>query len=87
MAGIKGCRKEMMKMHNTKDKLIWVAVRVQRGFVSDIRAYADESLARQRESLWRRQMNPDYDETAVSFVRVRSQKPDPDRTKTNRGRP
>ena len=73
MAGIEGCRKEITKMHNTKDKTIWVAVRVQRGFVSDIRAYADERSARQRETLWRRQMNPDYDETAVSLVRLRSQ--------------
>ena len=57
-------------MRNTKDKMIWVAVRVQRGFVSDIRAYGNERSARQQESSWRRQMNPDYDETAVSNVRL-----------------
>jgi hypothetical protein len=57
-------------MRNTKDKMIWVAVRVQRGFVSDIRAYVNERSARQRESSWRRQMNPDYDETSVSNVRL-----------------
>jgi len=47
---------------------IWVAVRVQRGFVSDIRAYSDEAPARRRERAWRRSMNPDYDETGISAV-------------------
>lgn len=57
-------------MSERKDKTIWVAVRVQRGFVSDIRAYESERSARHQESSWRRQMNPDYDETCVSNVRV-----------------
>jgi hypothetical protein len=57
-------------MRNTKDKMIWVAVRVQRGFISDIRAYVNERRARQQESSWRQQANPDYDETAVSNIRL-----------------
>lgn len=49
---------------------IWVAVRVQRGFVSDVRAYDSEKPARRQERSWRRRLNPDYDETFVSRVRV-----------------
>lgn len=49
---------------------IWVVVRVQRGFVSDIRAYRGEKSARGRERSWRRRMNPDYDEIGISAVRV-----------------
>ena len=49
---------------------IWVAVLVERGFVSEVRAYGDETSARRRERSWRQQMNPDYDETEVSWVTV-----------------
>jgi len=54
------------------DDGIWVTVRVQRGFVSDINAFSDERSARRQEASWRRQMNPDYDETAISYVHVSS---------------
>jgi hypothetical protein len=57
-------------MCNTNDNGIWVAVRVQRGFVSDVQAFGDERPARQRAASWRRQMNPDYDEIAVLHVHV-----------------
>jgi hypothetical protein len=52
------------------NKKIWVAVRVQRGFVSDIRAYCDPVAARRTERSWRRRMNPDYDDTGLSSVVV-----------------
>jgi hypothetical protein len=68
--GIKEYVKEITTMSETRNQRIWVAVRVQRGFVSDIRAYRDEASARSRERSWRRQMNPDYDETGVSAVRI-----------------
>ena len=71
-------------MRNTKDETIWVAVRVQRGFVSDVRAYRNERSARQRESSWRRQMNPDYDETSVSNVRLIVQSRRERRTRSDR---
>jgi len=61
-----------MRVHKTVHKTMWVAVRVQRGFVSEVRAYADERSARRRERWWRQEMNPDYDETAVSPVRLSS---------------
>lgn len=49
---------------------IWVAVRVERGFVADVCAFTDEKIARRRESLWRQKSNPDYDESDVLQVRV-----------------
>jgi len=57
-------------MSKRKDKTLWVAVRVQRGFVSDVRAYDSERSARRMERSWRRQMNLDYDETSVSNVHL-----------------
>ncbi len=57
-------------MRSNTGERIWVAVLVERGFVSEIEAYRDEALARRRERLWRRGMNPDYDETALCDVIV-----------------
>jgi len=69
--GIREYVLENKTMSNTMNQRIWVAVRVQRGFVTDIRAYRDEESARRCERSWRRRMNPDYDETGVSAVRVK----------------
>jgi hypothetical protein len=55
-------------MRDSTGERIWVAVRVERGFVSEIEAYRDEASARRREQSWRRQMNPDYDETGLCDV-------------------
>jgi hypothetical protein len=49
---------------------IWVAVLVERGFVSEVEAYRDEAPARRRERSWRRRMNLDYDETGLCEVVV-----------------
>jgi len=57
-------------MSARNNQQIWVAVRVQRGFVTEIKAYADQAVARRIERSWRRQMNPDYDETGLSVVVV-----------------
>jgi len=58
----------MSKMVNER---IWVAVRVQRGLISDTRMFRHEESAQRCERSWRCLINPDYDETAVSAVRVR----------------
>jgi len=44
---------------------IWVAVRVQRGFISDARTFKKEHDARRQETAWQSNMNPDYDEVDV----------------------
>jgi hypothetical protein len=55
-------------MRDSTGERIWLAVLVERGFVSEIEAYRDEASARRRERSWRRQMNPDYDETGLCDV-------------------
>ncbi len=57
--------KEDRLMRKKSGRIIWVAVRVQRGFVSDVRAYQTEKSARRLEKSWRRRMNPDYDEAVT----------------------
>lgn len=57
-------------MSDRLNKEIWIAVRVERGFVAEIRAYRTKAAARRMESSWRRRMNPDYDETGLSAVVV-----------------
>jgi len=63
-------------MINVWNERIWVVVRVQRGFVSDVKAYHDEKSARRCERSWRGRMNPDYDEVGVCEIQV---KPKPNR--------
>ena len=58
-------------MNNIANQRIWVAVRVQRGYISDVRAYGDEKSARCCELSWRRVMNPDYDEVGLAEVSVK----------------
>lgn len=70
LAGIEGYRQEIATVCNTNDSGIWVAVLVERGCVSEVRAFGDERSAFRQEALWRFQMNPDYDETGVSQVHV-----------------
>ncbi|MGI5869222.1 MAG: hypothetical protein ACOX9C_07255 [Kiritimatiellia bacterium] len=57
-------------MDKDKDHKIWVAVRIQRGFVTEIKAFRDPSVARRTVRGWRRRMNPDHDETGLSAVIV-----------------
>ena len=57
-------------LDSVMQKTAWVAVRVQRGFISDIRAYKEKAAAQTQERLWRKSMNPDYDDTAVREVRL-----------------
>lgn len=68
-----------MKRKTRNDhKQFWVAVRVERGYVSEARVFESESAAKQAERRWRNRFNPDYDETAVissSFVPSRKMKP------------
>lgn len=61
-------------MHRTKDLKVWVAVRVERGFVSEVKAFQERKPALKQEKSWRRQMNPDYDETGVAKVSVRARR-------------
>ena len=53
---------------------VWVAVRVWRGLLTDVRAFKREDSARRQERAWRRCMDPQADETRVTRVIVRSKK-------------
>lgn len=57
-------------MDSRMKQTVWVAVRVQRGFVAEVRGFADEVSARRRERYWRCRMNPDYDDTGISSILV-----------------
>ena len=76
-------------MRKTAKEDMWIAVRVQGGFVTEVRAYWDETSARRRERAWRTRMNPDYDETGVQPIvippRERSSTPSKRRDSEARG--
>jgi hypothetical protein len=43
----------------------WVAIRVWRGFPVEAKAFRKRINANRQEGVWRRTINPDYDETEV----------------------
>ena len=51
--------------HKNYRKQIWVAVKVERGYICDAKAYESFKSAKRTEQRWRSRINPDYDETAV----------------------
>ena len=57
-------------MARTRGERIWVAVRVERGFVTEIKAFGAKEPALKQERCWRRKMNPDYDETGIGRVSI-----------------
>lgn len=42
---------------------IWIAVKVERGFPSSVRAFSSEELALTQHRIWEQQINRDYDES------------------------
>lgn len=54
--------------HPHKD--LWVAVKVERGFISEAKVFESEQAAGQTERKWRARLNPDYDEAAVLMSRL-----------------
>ncbi|HEU0037698.1 MAG TPA: hypothetical protein VFR76_00330, partial [Verrucomicrobiae bacterium] len=62
--------------HRTKDKptnrceQVWVAVKVERGFVSEAKVFESLNAATRTERKWRARLNPDYDEAAVVSSRL-----------------
>lgn len=53
-----------MKIHRTKQS-IWVVVKVWRGFPAEIKAFRNKEAALKQETLWRKLLNPEYDEIGV----------------------
>lgn len=44
---------------------LWVAVKVERGFIAEAQVFESEQAAEQTGRKWRARLNPDYDEAAV----------------------
>ena len=59
-------------MKRSKNSKIWLTIFSRRGFVSEILAVRNETIARKRYDAWLRRMNPDYDEVTICPVRVQS---------------
>jgi len=49
---------------NFKNNL-WAAVRIERGFPAELKIFYTEKAALKQERMWRKQSNPDYDETGI----------------------
>ena len=51
-------------------EMVWVVVKVERGFPEEVRAFRTEEPAQVQLRRWRKKMNPDYDETGLCDVVV-----------------
>jgi len=51
--------------HKSSLKKLWVAVKVERGFICKAKVFSSLNSAQKAERRWRSRLNPDYDETAV----------------------
>lgn len=49
----------------TEEKKVWIAVRSQRGLITDAEIHLTRKAATERERQWNQSLNRDYDETAV----------------------
>ena len=52
-------------MEEQGKEVMWIAVKVWRGFPGEVRGFKKKSDAERQEQKWRKKMNPDYDETGV----------------------
>lgn len=52
------------KCAKSRNKL-WVAVKVERGYVAEARIYKTPTAAEKIVKRWKIRLNPDYDEAAV----------------------
>jgi len=52
-------------MKRQEKEVLWVAVKVWRGFPDELRGFKRKSDAERQEQRWRKKINPDYDETGV----------------------
>jgi len=51
-------------------KPLWVAVKVERGYVFEARLFKSLEAAQKTERRWRCRLDPDYDEAAVVRARL-----------------
>jgi hypothetical protein len=58
----------MRKVHVNDD--LWVAVKVERGFPGEVKAFFTEKMALKQERIWQKQINFDYDDTGVFKIKL-----------------
>jgi len=55
-----------LNSHDRKNnRTSWVAVKVWRGIPAKVKGFHSKKAAEAQERVWRKDINPDYDETAV----------------------
>ena len=59
----------MKQKKNTK--MIWVAVKADRGLPAEVKAFTHRNDAVRREQNWRKRMNIDYEDTGVFRVSIK----------------
>lgn len=58
----------MKKIHRNDN--LWVVVKVERGFPAIIKAFFTKNAALKQERVWRKQMNRDYDEAGIFYIKA-----------------
>ena len=56
--------------HQKTTKPLWVAVKVERGYICEAKIYESFDAAKRTEQRWRSRLNPDYDEAVVLKGRI-----------------
>lgn len=65
-----------MKQEAQSVRIVWVAVKVVRGYISDAKLFTSSASAYKTVRRWRKTLNPDYDEAdVVESVLPQSMKP------------
>lgn len=57
-------------MLQEQPEVIWIVVKVESGIPVSVEAYRNRQSAKKRESLFRRHMHPENDETGVFEVKI-----------------
>ncbi|MBI4642241.1 MAG: hypothetical protein HY790_03735 [Deltaproteobacteria bacterium] len=52
-------------MEKHEKEVLWIAVKVWRGFPDEVRGFKRKSDAENQKRKWLKTMNPDYDESEV----------------------
>jgi hypothetical protein len=55
---------------NIDTNAIWIAVRCERGFITNAEVFLSRQAAEGCEAQWRSAANPDYDESAVFYRKL-----------------
>jgi hypothetical protein len=60
----------MKKRKTQNEQIVWITVMVQSGIPVCVKAFRAQRAALARQKVWRKQINPDYDEIGVFDVSI-----------------